>query len=103
MDIRFNALNSYQTAKLNPSGRKSSAIKDEKGITSGIKAKADSISISSDASNYGEISRLSNAIRSEIDAANGAERLASIKEAIRNGSYSVSSDEVAGAILDRFI
>ena len=103
MDIRFNALNSYQATKINSSGRKASAVKGEKAVSSGIKAKADSISISSNATNYGEINKLSNAIRNEIDAMNGADRIASIKEAIRNGSYSVSSDEVAGAILDRFV
>lgn len=103
MDIRFNALNSYQANKISPSGRRNSQIKGEKPVTSGIEAKADSISISSDAASYGEIYKLGNAIRSEIDAANPADKIASIKEAIRNGSYSVSSDDVAGAILDRFI
>ena len=103
MDIRFNALNSYQTNKISPSGRKTTSIKGEKAVSSGIEAKADSISISSDAASYGEIYKLGYAIRSEIDSANTADRIASIKEAIRNGSYSVSSDDVAGAILDRFI
>lgn len=104
MDIRFNALNSYSaTGKVGATGRKASPVKSEKVSSSIIEAKADSISISSDAASYGEVYKLNNAIRSELDASSGADRIASIKEAIKQGTYSVSSDDVAGAILDRFV
>lgn len=105
MDIRFNAFNRYSnTGKIGASQKKSSASKSGKALSaSGFEAKSDSISISSDAAGYSEVFKLSNAIRTEIDASNGAEKIASLKEAIGNGSYSVSADEVASAILERFV
>ena len=105
MDIRFNAYGNYSVSgKIGVRGdKKAGPSNGSKLVSGGVESKADSISISSDAVSYGEISRLGGAIRSELEAASSSDRIASIKEAIRNGSYSVSSEDVAGAILERFV
>ena len=102
MDIRFNALNSYSvTGKMNVSGsKKPGSSKNDK---SSVSSKKDSISLSSNGVKNSGLYKLNATMRSEIDALSSQERISAIKASIRNGSYNVSSEEVADAILDRFV
>lgn len=102
MNIRFNALNSYRAAGSvgGVNGKKTSGAKGASKTGAVI---ADSVSISSDAAGFSEVSKLHGAIRGQIESSGRAERISSLKEAVKSGNYSVSSDLVADAILDRFI
>lgn len=102
MDIRFNALNSYSVSgKMNVSGAKKNSLnKNDKKISD---VKLDSISISNNAVKNSEIFKLNSTIRAEIDGASNSDKISALREAVKNGSYNVSSDDIAGAILDRFV
>lgn len=103
MDIRLNnALNSYSvTGKMNLAGvKKSDTSRTEKAKS---ESKSDSVSFSSDALKNSGIYKLNSSIRAELDSLSGSDRVALIKDAVSNGSYNVPADDVAGAILDRFV
>jgi flagellar biosynthesis anti-sigma factor FlgM len=62
--------------------------------------KQDTIQISSQGKAQQEIGRIVSEIMDEVSQNAGAERLESLKAAIADGSYHVSSDDLADAILN---
>ena len=65
--------------------------------------KTDSFSLSSEASMFKECGKVIRASVSEITSPASDSRINSLKQQIRNGTYNVSSDMIAGAILDRIV
>ena len=61
----------------------------------------DKVSISPEASSYREIDKTTKSISSEVSGAASQEKLNSLKAQIQAGTYSVSADKVADAILGR--
>lgn len=66
-------------------------------------AKTDSFSLSSEASMFRECGRVIKSAVSEITSPAGEDKINSLRQQIKNGSYDVSADRIAGAILDRIV
>lgn len=66
-----------------------------------LSAKHDKVSISPEAASFAEIDRSTKTIASEISGSASQERINSLKAQIAAGTYNVSADDVADAILDR--
>ena len=66
-----------------------------------VSAKTDSFSLSSEASMFKECGKVIRASVSEITSPADDSRINSLKQQIRNGTYNVSSEQIADAILDR--
>ncbi len=62
-------------------------------------AKVDRLVLSRDGSNQGLVSSLSKRIVSDIIANDSPERIGQLRAAIREGTYSVSTDELARSIM----
>jgi len=62
-------------------------------------ADQDRIDISKNASSYDEFSSIKDKIVNDIENATRPDKLRQIKAAIENGTYHVSSEDIAGAIL----
>lgn len=65
--------------------------------------KKDSFSLSSEASMFRECGRIIRSSVAEITAPADKDRLSALKQQIANGSYNVSSGQIADAILDRIV
>lgn len=63
--------------------------------------KTDSFSLSSEASMFKECGKVIKSAVSEITSPASEDRINSLRQQIKNGTYNVSSDLIAGAILDR--
>lgn len=59
----------------------------------------DRIDISENASSYDELSSVKDAVVKEVDKATSPDKLRQLKAAIENGTYHVSGEDIAGAIL----
>lgn len=68
-----------------------------------VAAKKDSFSLSSEASMFKECGKVIRASVAEITASADDSRINSLKQQIRNGTYNVSSEQLANAILDRVV
>ncbi len=66
-------------------------------------AKTDSFSLSSEASMFRECGKVIRASVAEITSPAGDSRINALKQQIRSGTYNVSSDQIADAILDRIV
>lgn len=64
--------------------------------------KQDNVRISADAAAYCRAGSAAKAGTAEIDRASSA-KVEALREAVKNGTYSVPAEEVAGAILNRMI
>lgn len=102
MDIRLNAYSAYKT-----NGVSGFQKKGENSIASAATQKdgylRDVVSISNSANGKSAISKASSSIRADINALSSTDRVSALREQIKNGSYSVSTEDIAGAILERFI
>ncbi len=101
MNINFNVCNSYLKAK----GIGPQSVKDNENIKMSETDKAcikhDTVSISPEAASFREIERSTRTISSDIENYASQEKINSLKAQIADGTYNVSAEEVADAILDR--
>ena len=99
MNIRFNAFKNYNTqvSSVNNVDSKASGTKS-KNVSAG---KTDTVSISATASDFSSAKVITD-ISSNVNGLSNNERVSSIKEQVKNGTYNVSSQAVADSILDRF-
>ena len=102
MNINFNTFNKGINKTGSLTGT-SNVGRSEVSPSQTGKIKADVISISSDASEYSGIVKIRSSVSSGVNECGSAEKIASLKNVIANGSYEVSSKAVAGKILDRFV
>ncbi len=68
-----------------------------------VAAKTDSFSLSSEASMFKECGRVIKSSVAEITASAGDERINSLRQQIKNGSYNISAEKIADAILERIV
>jgi len=66
-------------------------------------AKTDSFSLSSEASMFRECGKVIKASVAEITAPADENRINSLRQQIKNGTYNISSEKIADAILDRVV
>jgi len=101
MNINFNVCSSYLKAK----EIGSQSVKDNENIKTSdadkVCVKHDTVSISPEAASFREIDRSTKAISSDIESSVSQEKINSLKAQIADGTYNVSEEEVADAILDR--
>lgn len=86
-----------------------SAVKKEetqaaksKGLKT-VSSNTDKVEISQDAASRAEVARLASSVALEVEGTASPQRLREITENIENGTYFVSAQDVADAILDRFV
>lgn len=100
MNINLNACNGYLKAQeIN-----SQPVKENEFIQPAggkLNVKHDKVSISPEAASFAEISRSTKTIASEVSSTASQEKINSLKAQIAAGTYKVSADDVADAILDR--
>ncbi len=65
--------------------------------------KTDSLSFSSEASMFKECGKVIKSAVAEITSPASEDRINSLRQQIKNGTYNVSSDMIADAILDRVV
>lgn len=85
--------NSFSRMKMNYSGEEKVSAYSKK----------DSFSLSSEASLFRECGKTIKSAAAEITSPVSDEKIASLKSCIKNGSYYVSSGQIADAILDRLV
>ncbi|MFT3951778.1 MAG: flagellar biosynthesis anti-sigma factor FlgM [Oscillospiraceae bacterium] len=99
MDVRLNALHHYantgSVAKLSPEKAQTPTAQTRE-------AKTDTVSFSAGAAGNREVSGVCAGIRADLDGLSSPDRVAQIKAQVANGSYVVSADDVAAAVLSRF-
>ncbi len=101
MDIRLNAYKSYNSGKVTAFSKKDE--KSSSKASEAIAPKCDVVSISQAAAEKSALSKAGATIRSDISALSSSDRVSAIKAQVQSGSYSVSSEEIASAILERFV
>ncbi len=99
--MKINPL-AYQVGKPG-SVRPSKALSESAGKSSEKTKNTDQISISSQGAQMAEVEQLSKAVISEIEQPTSQEKLDSIKAAVKENSYHVSTSELADVILQRWI
>ena len=102
MNIRFNALQNYgaQSLKSGIVPQKSSQADVSRAGSFEI-AKSDVVSIKADASDVAAAKVKTN-IAANVNSLSSADRINALKESIKDGSYFVSGEDIAGKILERF-
>ncbi len=65
--------------------------------------KTDSFSLSSEASMFRECGKVIRNSINEITASASEDRINSLRQQIKDGTYNVSSDQIASAILERIV
>lgn len=98
MNINFGIFNNYIKAQEYGSFAKSTDTAAERPADK----KQDHVRISADAAAYCHAGAAAKTAAAEIDRASSA-KIEALREAIRNGTYSVPAEDVAGAILNRMI
>ena len=66
-------------------------------------SKKDSFSLSSEASMFRECGKIIKSAVAEITSPASEDRINALRQQIKNGSYNISSGQVADAILDRIV
>lgn len=99
MNINTNIYKQYVKSGSAPVPRSYNYSGTEKASVS----KKDSFSLSSEASMFRECGKVIKSAVSEITSSASDDRIASLRQQIQNGSYNISSSQVADAILDRII
>ncbi|MGN0623409.1 MAG: flagellar biosynthesis anti-sigma factor FlgM [Oscillospiraceae bacterium] len=99
MSIRLNAYKNYGAGM-------AQAVSDKKTLPKGASAgsaasKTDTVSISANAAEY-SAAKVRSEVSAQVNALSGSDRLAGIKAQIAGGEYAVSSEDLAGRILERF-
>lgn len=97
MNIRFNPLSAYRNTSSVSGKRGKYDVSADKGAV-----KTDKVTISAEGSDYAQTVKIQNDISAEVSEYGSADRLAAIKKQIADGSYGVSSKEIADRILERF-
>ena len=101
MNIRFNALQNYGANSIK------NTVPAAKGGSNDVKstgfeiAKSDVVSIKADASDVAA-ARVKTDIAANVNSLSSADRISAIKAKVADGSYFVSSEDIAGRILERF-
>ena len=96
MNIRLNALKNYNTRATAPVSKVNEAkLSSAKTQNSG---KTDMVSISANASDF-SAAKIQNEISAEVNSLSSGERIAEIKKQISEGTYNVSSQDIAASIL----
>ncbi|NLP26609.1 MAG: flagellar biosynthesis anti-sigma factor FlgM [Clostridiales bacterium] len=101
MDIKINSTNAY--AKINTVSSSKNKGKDttiESMVTKADK-KSDIITISAEGTFQAELDKEIKTISEEISEISSEDRINSIKERVSNGTYFVTSEDVADAILEK--
>ncbi len=102
MNIRFNALQNYGAQTLKTTSAAPKSTQAEIGRAGGFEiAKNDVVSIKADASDVAA-ARVKTDIAANVNSLSSADRINSLKESIKDGSYFVSGEDIAGKILERF-
>lgn len=68
-----------------------------------VASKTDSFSLSSEASMFRECGKVIKSSVAEITAPADEDRINSLRQQIKNGTYNISSDMIADAISERFV
>ena len=99
MNIRFDAMRNYTAQGLKgPSApQKTNEVKAQGGNF----AKSDVVSIKADASDVAA-AKVRSTVAANVNSLSSADRINAIKASIADGSYFVSSEDIAGKILERF-
>ena len=74
-------------------------IKGEAGSVAGNAVNTDKVTFSDQAAEKASISRLTTALAAEVEDIGSESHLASLRESVASGSYSVPTDKLASAIL----
>lgn len=101
MDIKINSTNAY--AKINAVSSSKSKSKDtiiESAVSKADK-KSDIITISAEGTFQAELDKEIKTISEEINEISSEDRINLIKEQVSNGTYFVTSEDVADAILEK--
>ncbi len=97
MNINFNVYNSYVKSQDFGSYGKENETASGKQMD----AKQDKVSFSADAAAYRAFDKQVKATAAEVEQAGGSAKLAALRASIQAGTYSVSSADLADAILNR--
>lgn len=98
MNIRFDAMRNYSTQGLKtPVPQKPSGEMRAQGLSA---AKNDVVSIKADASDVAA-AKVRSTISANVNSLSSADRINALKASIADGSYFVSSEDIAGKILER--
>ena len=99
MNIRLNALKNYNTRATSSVSKVSeSKLSSVKTQTAG---KTDTVSIKANSADF-SAAKVQNEISANVNSLSNADRIAEIRQKIADGSYNVSSQDIAASILDRF-
>ncbi len=79
--------------------KKSSKV-SENGMSKKDERNIDRVEISSAASSYDEISSIKNKIVDEVEKGTSPEKLRLLKDQIENGTYHISSKDIASALIN---
>lgn len=100
MSIRLNAYKNYGAGMAQAVSDKKQTL--PKGASaSSAASKTDTVSISANAAEY-SAAKVRSEVSAQVNALSGSDRLAGIKAQIAGGEYAVSSEDLAGKILERF-
>lgn len=98
MNINFGIFNNYIKAQEYGNFAKSTDAAAERPVDK----KQDNVRISADAAAYCHAGTAAKTAAAEIDRTSSA-KIEALREAVKNGTYSVPAEDVAGAILNRMI
>ena len=101
MSIRLNALKNYNTTSVNSVSKS----KDEKtsavSTKNDMQVKADKVSITASAGDF-SAAKVQTKISANVNSLSSSDRINEIKKQIAEGTYNVTSEDIAESILDRF-
>ena len=102
MNINFNsAYGIYQANRTRPS--ETEPFHPSQSVSAGAKSEnTDQISISRAGARQSEVDRLARAIVAEIERSASPERLKALQSAVENKTYRVPTEELAGALAERW-
>lgn len=101
MDMKIRSTNGYLNVNSVSSTKNKKTDAGVQGMTMKTDSKSDIITISAEGTFQAEIDKEIKAISEEISNISSEEKVNSIKEQIANGTYFVSSENVADAILNK--
>lgn len=96
--MKINPAAAYDQYQTRVNGTKNGPAAGAKGA--GKAARADKVTLSGEAAQRAEQSRLASALAGEVESAASPERLAALHDAVQAGEYHVSSEDIADAMLD---
>ena len=83
--------------------KKSNSSTSGNSVNKDTELNKDRVEISEEASNYDELSSVKSEVVSQVEKGTSADKLRKLKSEIENGTYYVSSNDIAGAILNQTV